>query len=116
MGVDFVALQVPDVEQAAQWFERVLGWTRSAGPPHAVVFDTQPIPVAVREPLDDLAATSRPGLGTSVWVRVDDTRAMLDGLEADEVARSAEQGPFGWTATIIGPAGHHLTVHDGDGQ
>ena len=52
IGPDFISLQVRDLERSAAFYERHLGLTRAkTAPPHAVVFDTQPIPFAVREPL-----------------------------------------------------------------
>jgi hypothetical protein len=39
-GPDFIALQVRDIERAAEFYERELGLTRAPGPPHAVVFAT----------------------------------------------------------------------------
>src|SRR6202020_112777 len=51
-GPDFIALQVRDLDRAATFYERHLGLRRiPASPPGAVVFDTKPVPFAVREPL-----------------------------------------------------------------
>ena len=51
IGPDFISLQVRDLERSALFYEHQLGLRRSmAGPPHAVVFDTNPVPLAVREP------------------------------------------------------------------
>ena len=59
-GLDFVALQVRDVEQSATFYEKQLGLTRAPfAPPGAVVFTTTPIPFAVREPLPGVDLTSR---------------------------------------------------------
>ncbi len=63
-GPDFIALQVRDLEAAAGFCEKNLGLTCTpASPPGAVVFDTKPVPLAVRDPLPgtDLDA-GRPGL------------------------------------------------------
>ncbi|CAN5903002.1 hypothetical protein BH23ACT10_BH23ACT10_12080 [soil metagenome] len=32
-----------------------------------------------------------------------------------EVGGNTVEGSFGWTARIVGPEGHQLTVHDGAG-
>jgi len=56
-GPDFIALQVRDIERAAEFYERELGLTRAPGPPHAVVFATQPIAFAVRDPLPEPTST-----------------------------------------------------------
>ena len=51
-GPDFIALQVRDLGRSAQFYESQLKLRRlPAAPPGAVVFDTAPIPFAVREPL-----------------------------------------------------------------
>ncbi|MGH8967983.1 MAG: VOC family protein, partial [Actinomycetes bacterium] len=51
-GLDFLALQVRDVDAAAAFLEQHLGLRRTpAAPPGAVVFATEPVPIAVREPL-----------------------------------------------------------------
>ena len=43
IGPDFIALQVPDPEASARFYEDMLGLTRApAGPPGAVVFQTTP--------------------------------------------------------------------------
>ncbi len=56
-GPDFVALQVRDLEASARFYTEQLGLRRApASPPGAVVFATEPIPFAVREPSVDLDA------------------------------------------------------------
>ena len=58
-GPDFLALQVRDLEAAAQFFEQHLGMTRApAGPPGAIVFDTAPIPFARFSNPDAIMSTS----------------------------------------------------------
>ncbi len=59
-GPDFVALQVRDLEASARFYTERLRLRRApVSPPGAVVFTTEPIPFAVREPMVDLDATSR---------------------------------------------------------
>ena len=67
-GPGFISLQVRDVDASAAFYETYLGFTRQAGPPHAVVFDTKPASFAVRSPLPgvDLDAVSQLGLGIGV--------------------------------------------------
>ena len=58
-GPDFISLQTRDLDASQKFYERYLGLVRSqSGPPHAVVFDTQPIAFALREivPGTDLAS------------------------------------------------------------
>jgi catechol 2,3-dioxygenase-like lactoylglutathione lyase family enzyme len=68
IGPDFVALQVRDLDVSTRFYTERLGLTPApAGPPGAVVFTTEPIPFAIREPAVDLDATSRLGWGVALW-------------------------------------------------
>ncbi|MFF5567062.1 VOC family protein [Streptomyces sp. NPDC012623] len=114
-GPDFVALQVRDVEAAAAYCENHLGLRRSAvSPPGAVVFDTEPIPFAVRRPLPgtDLDA-GRPGLGVALWFSTPDARALYEQLTANgvHVLTPVTDSPFGPMFSFAGPEGYVLTVH-----
>lgn len=116
-GPDFVALQVRDLDRAAAFYTDRLGLRRlPQSPPGAVVFDTAPIPFAVREPLPgtDLD-TGRPGLGVALWLHADDAQAVHDDLAAGNVpiAVAPFDGPFGRTFTLVDPEGYAVTVHDG---
>ncbi|KAA6223972.1 VOC family protein [Streptomyces albofaciens JCM 4342] len=117
-GPDFIALQVRDVEAAAAFCEERLGMRRApASPPGAVVFATEPIPFAVREPLPgvDLDAVARPGLGVALWFRTADAQALHDRLAADGVTiiSPPQYSPFGRTFTFAGPEGYAITAHGG---
>lgn len=116
-GPDFLALQVRDMASAAAFFEEHLGLVRAAsGPPHAVVFDTRPIPFAVREPLPGTDLDSGvPGLGVALWLACADAPALHDRLVAAGIPILAppRESPFGRTFTFRGPEGYALTVHDG---
>lgn len=116
-GPDFIALQVRDVEAAAQFYESQLGLTRApAAPPGAVVFTTSPIPFAVREPLPgvDLDSGDRPGNGVALWLRCDDAQTLHDSLaEAGvEILRAPAPSPFGLTFTFTDLDGYAVTLHD----
>ncbi|MCM1013215.1 MULTISPECIES: VOC family protein [unclassified Brevibacterium] len=116
-GVDFVALQVRDVDDAADFYETRLGLTRApASPPGAVVFATEPIPFAVREPLPgvDLDAVERPGTGVALWLSCVGTAELHDALaEAGvEILRPPSPSPFGLTFTFSDPDGYAVTVHE----
>ncbi|MBM7505949.1 VOC family protein [Agromyces aurantiacus] len=116
-GPDFISLQVRDLEHSAAFYAARLGLTRAeVSPPHAVVFDTQPIPFAVREPLPgvDLEAFPRASGGVGVWIRVDDAQRLHDDLVAAGTAIAAAplDGPFGRTFTFEDPDGYLITIHD----
>lgn len=117
-GPTFIALQVRDVERAAEFYESRLGLTRAAiSPPHAVVFDTQPASFAVREPLPGVDLDSaRPhlGFGVALWLHADDAQGLHDQLLADGVPITGApfDSPFGRTFTFTDPDGYAITIHD----
>ncbi|MFB7629421.1 VOC family protein [Streptomyces sp. NPDC056149] len=117
-GPSFVALQVRDVDAAAAFCERHLGLRRAAvSPPHAVVFDTEPIPFAIRELLPgvDLTETARPGLGVALWFRTSDAHRLHDQLAAAgvKILTPLTDSPFGPMFSFEGPEGYALTAHGG---
>ena len=116
-GPDFVALQVRDLDRAATFYETHLGLRRApAGPPGAVVFTTEPIAFAVREPLPGVdldGEGARPGLGVALWLAADDAQALHDQLVDAEVtiALAPFESPFGRTFPFVDLHGYAVTVH-----
>jgi len=80
------------------------------------VFDTTPIPFAVREPLPGVdldAATPSPGVEVALWLHADDAQALHDSLAADvPIVTAPFDGPFGRTFTFTDPDGYAVTIHD----
>lgn len=118
LGPDFISLQVRDLGAAQAFYERYLGLVRSpAGPPHAVVFATQPIAFALRDlvPGTDLDAVPQPGIGAAIWLRATEVQGIHDALVADghRIVAAPIDGPFGRTFTFADPDGYHVTLHDG---
>lgn len=115
-GPDFISLQVRDIERSAHFYEQHLGLSRRPGPPHAVVFDTQPVPVAVRERVAgfDLDGTPDPSGGVAVWMLDSDARERYEALVAAGIHIAAEpvEGPFGFTFAFVDPDGYRITLHD----
>ncbi|GAA3763897.1 VOC family protein [Micromonospora maritima] len=117
-GPDFIALQVRDVEAAATFYETRLGLRRApTGPPHAVVFATDPVPFAVREPLPGVdldAVRPHAGAGVALWLGADDAQALHDELTDAGVTIVAAPAdtPFGRAFTFRDPDGYAVTVHD----
>ena len=116
-GIDFVAIQVRDIERSAAFYEQHLALVRAPyGPEQAIVFDTQPIPFAVREPLPgvDLDAVERPGVGVALWLACEDAAGLHDSLaEAGvPILREPAPSPFGLTFTFADPDGYAVTVHE----
>ncbi|MEN2739900.1 VOC family protein [Microbacterium sp. X-17] len=117
IGPDFISLQVRDLDASQAFYERYLGLVRSpAGPPHAVVFATEPIAFALRDlvPGTDLGSVAQPGLGVALWLRATDVQAIHDALAADgrTIVAAPIDGPFGRTFTFADPDGYHVTLHD----
>jgi len=116
-GPDFISLQVRDLDASQAFYEKYLGLVRSpAGPPHAVVFQTQPIAFALRDivPGTDLAAAAQPGIGVALWLHGTEVQGMHDALAADghTIVQEPINGPFGRTFTFADPDGYHVTLHD----
>lgn len=117
IGPDFISLQVRDLDASRVFYEQHLGLVRSAaGPPHAVVFATEPIAFALRELVEgtDLDSVAQPGVGVALWLRATDVQAIHDELAADgrTIVSAPIDGPFGRTFTFADPDGYHVTLHD----
>lgn len=113
-GPDFIALQVRDLARSRDFYTRQLGLCpAAASPPGAVVFDTKPIPFAVRQPLVDLDASPRLGWGVALWLAADDAQAIHDRLAQSEAPITAppSPGPFGLQFSFLDPDGYPVTVH-----
>src|SRR5258708_21632557 len=102
-GRGFVALQVRGREAAARFYPERLGLRRVPGsPPGAVVFATEPIPFAVREPVVDLDAVGQLGWGVALWLKADDIYRLHDDLAGHGVAivTAPFDGPLGRTLAL----------------
>lgn len=116
-GPDFVSLQTRDLDASLAFYEKYLGLVRSpAGPPHAVVFATEPIAFALRElvPGTDLDAAAHPGIGAAIWLHATGVQDIHDAMAADGHVIVSEpiDGPFGRTFTFADPDGYRITLHD----
>jgi len=117
-GPTFIALQVRNIERAAEFYETRLGLKRTpVAPPGAVVFDTKPASFAVREPMPGVdldAARPNPGIGVALWLHADDAQVLHDRLAADGVPITVApfDSPFGRTFTFSDPDGYAITIHD----
>ncbi|MEH3088833.1 MAG: VOC family protein [Microbacterium arborescens] len=116
-GPDFISLQVRDLAVSQAFYERYLGLVRSpAGPPHAVVFTTEPIAFALRDivPGTELDAPPHPGVGVALWFHATDVQETHDALARDgyDIVSAPIDGPFGRTFTFADPDGYRVTLHD----
>lgn len=115
-GPSFIALQVRDLDRAANFYEQRLGLARAPqSPPDAIVFATEPIAFAVRKPVPGVDLSSGPaGLGVALWLASADAQGLHDHLVSEGVTIRAEpfDGPFGRTFTFEDLDGYLVTVHD----
>ncbi len=117
IGPDFLALQVRDVDVSASFYTDHLGLVRApVSPPGAVVFATEPIAFAVRQPLPGLdlsVCQPRPGTGVALWLAATDAQELHDALVAAsvEILSPPVDGPFGRQFTFADPDGYAVTIH-----
>lgn len=113
-GPDFIGIQAEDLATARSFYGERLGLPVLQETPEAVVFDSKPIPFAVRKPLMDLdAAAGRLGWGVALWFACDDAQALHDALEQDgiPIMFAPKDGPFGLYFAFRDPFGYTITVH-----
>ncbi|MEN5083059.1 VOC family protein [Bosea sp. TWI1241] len=114
IGPDFIGIQVADLDAARTFYTEVVGLTAAPkGPPGAVVFDTKPIPFAVRTPVVDLDTVDILGHGIAIWFGCDDADALHDHLasRAVPIAFAPKDGPFGRYFAFQDPFGYTITAH-----
>lgn len=113
-GPDFIALNVPDLDRAAAFYSDVVGLERAPqSPPGAVVFQTAPVPFAVRLPQGPLGDAPL-GQGVALWFRCESAPALYEQLKARGVELLGEPtpSPFGLTFRFKDLDGYVITMHD----
>lgn len=114
IGPDFIGIQVVDIEAARAFYTDIVGLKAAAqSPPGAVVFDTKPIPFAVRTPVIDLGDTEDLGRGIAIWFGCDDADALHDQLaqRGTMIVFPPKDGPFGRYFAFRDPFGYTITPH-----
>jgi hypothetical protein len=114
IGPSFLAFVVEDVAAAGAFWTNVVGLKPAAqSPPGAQVFQTSPIPIAVRVPRE--GETLGSGQGLTAWFSVngdvDEFRMML--LQRGAHVGEPQDGPFGRMFLLFAPGGFVVTVHAG---
>ena len=114
VGPSFIALQVHDLEASKAFYVDKIGLRPAdQNPPNAVVFETKPLPFAIRTPMVDLNATSKLGWGVSLWMAAMDADAVHAQLANSGVPiiLPPADGPFGRFFAFRDPDGYTITVH-----
>lgn len=115
IGPDFIGIQTKDLDAALTFYRDVVGLTPSAeGPPGAIVFETHPIPFAVRTPNEDFDETVKLGTGVAIWFGCDDADELHAHLsERDvQIVFPPKDGPFGRYFAFVDPFGYTITAHN----
>lgn len=114
IGPDFIGIQIEDLDAARAFYTEVVGLKPSAmSPPGAVVFDTKPIPFAVRKPIDALKNLDGLGEGIALWFGCDAADALHDLLveRGIQIVFAPKDGPFGRYFAFRDPFGYTITPH-----
>jgi len=114
IGPDFIGIQTEDLNAARTFYSEVVGLKVAANsPPGAVVFDTKPIPFAVRKPLAHLENMDELGLGVAIWFGCDDADGLHDQLveRGTPIVFAPKDGPFGRYFAFRDPFGYTITPH-----
>jgi predicted enzyme related to lactoylglutathione lyase len=114
VGPDFIALQVRDLVASHKFYVEIFGFDAAAqSPPGAVVLKTEPIPLALREPLRPLPEAGPLGLGMVLWIACNDADALHDLIvkRGGAILSPLTDGPFGRFFVAGDPDGYAITFH-----
>lgn len=115
LGVNFVTIQVRDLERSRRFYAEQVGLPQKEdAPPNAAVFATEPIPMALRQASIDLDAVTSLGWGIVLWLKANDPDALSARLSSAGV-KIIEQpcdSACGRTFVFEDPDGYRITVHD----
>lgn len=114
IGPDFIGIQTADLEGARAFYAGMLGLEENKhGPEDAIVFNTKPIPFAVRTPLSDLNVSEFKGLGIALWFGCTDADELHKELIQKDVpiVFPPKDGPFGRYFAFKDPFGYTITAH-----
>lgn len=114
IGPDFIALQVRDLAASRKFYVETFGFEVSAHcPPGAVIFKTEPIPLALRDPLYPLPEVGPLGMGMVLWIACTDADVMHDAvvMRGGAILSPLADGPFGRFFVAGDPDGYAITFH-----
>ena len=114
VGPDFIALQVRDLAASRKFYVETFGFEAAArSPPGAVIFNTKPIPLALRAPLRALPEAGPLGVGMVLWIACTDADALHDLVvkRGGVILSPLADGPFGRFFVTGDPDGYAITFH-----
>lgn len=114
IGPDFIALQVRDLAASRKFYVEIFGFNVAPkSPPGAVIFKTEPIPLALREPLRALPEAGPLGAGMVLWIACSDADALHDLIvkRGGAILGPLADGPFGRFFVTGDPDGYAITFH-----
>ena len=113
--LDFVSIQVRDLERSKHFYHDLLDLKFEPNPPpHAVVFDRGNGTIfAVREPIMDLDSVISLGAGVALWFTTSNTDVLHQKLVSANVKiiQEPQPGPFGKMMIAVDPDGYIITIH-----
>ncbi|GGV67183.1 glyoxalase [Streptomyces longisporoflavus] len=112
-GVDFVSLQVSDMDKSRTFYCDTLGLPAApTSPPGAQLIATRPVFMALRTDITPEPGTA--GRGVTLWIAVDDVDTLHKAVTASGAKAEGEpvDGPFGRMFTVTDPDGYRLTLHN----
>ncbi|MEU6768996.1 VOC family protein [Streptomyces sp. NPDC046853] len=112
-GVDFVSLQVSDLDKSRAFYCETLGLPAApSSPPGAQLIASRPVFMALRTDITPEPGTA--GRGVTLWIAVDDVDALHKAVTESGAKPETEpaDGPFGRMFTVTDPDGYRLTLHD----
>lgn len=114
--LDFVSLQVSQLEVSKRFYNEFLGFELSNFErPDALVFHTpQGSAFAIRKPLVDLQATDKLGWGVGLWFGAKDVESIYRKAKKSgiRVLSEPKDSPFGKTLVLEDPDGYSITLHN----
>lgn len=114
IGPGFIALQVRNLAASRKFYIDIFGFEASTHcPPGAVIFKTEPIPFALREPLHALPAAGPLGVGMALWIACPDADALHDLIveRGGAILGPLADGPFGRFFVAGDPDGYPITFY-----
>jgi lactoylglutathione lyase len=116
--LDFLSLQVRNINTSKEYYTNVLGFTMAKvqpQPEHAVVFENEAgASFAIRLPIGNLDKSEKLGTGAMPWFAVMDVQYIFDNIKKHNgklLQVQPQEGPFGKFFNTIDPDGYVLTFH-----